>query len=178
MIFFFLLLLSLTNNIQHKSYYKHKVHFLYNNQEIDTNNKVSPVQYTESLGPLISYVIWFQCIKNRPKSFGQEFMLQSTNWSATTYNRACWENLDVFTINSNESHSWRSTRWCMGFVSRCFMPRIKSKWCIRSHWIRGCIIQGVTILSQNCVRWMRRRIETTPMFLSILSQWTWRGRYR
>lgn len=77
--FFFFLLLSLTNNIQHKSYYKHKVHFLYNNQEIDTNNKVSPVQNTESLGPLISYVIWFQCIKNRPKSFGQEFMLQSTN---------------------------------------------------------------------------------------------------
>lgn len=82
----------------------------------------------------------------------------------------------IYTHSLNESPSWGSTR-CMGIVQRCFMPRIKSECHVRSHRIWREVIKIVGILSPHSVSWMRRRKHTALVCRSMLSQWTWAGRY-
>jgi hypothetical protein len=100
-------------------------------------------------------------------------------WSSTTEHKASGENQErflwVFTFSNSNKSSWGSTR-CVGFVHRCFMPRIKSKLGIWSHWI--WFIWNKGLLSHHCIAWMRRRKETTLVCSTILSQWTWTRRYR
>jgi len=102
-------------------------------------------------------------------------------WSSTIEHKA-WQgkpprkDFRVFTFsNSNKSRSWGCTR-CVDFVHRCFMPRIKSKLGIWSHWIWFIWSEG--ILSHHCISWMRWRKKTALVSWTRLSQWTWTRRYR